>query len=125
VSDTEHRVLPASAHASSVALRQLSRAVEAKHQCHTYTATTAVAHIRKHCLPDRWRLLQRVAVDGILTTPIRLRRHRPLCARHAELVLVMVLCPWLLNALQFWILDTVLMDTLHDATGYKRIDDDS
>ena len=41
-----------------------------------------------------------------------------------ELSIVMILAPWLLNSLQFWVLDNVVMHKQHaDPAGYKRIND--
>ncbi|KAG5188483.1 vacuolar membrane protein-domain-containing protein [Tribonema minus] len=40
-----------------------------------------------------------------------------------ELLIVMILCPWCLNSVQFWILDSVVMFKVSDANAYKQIED--
>lgn len=47
-------------------------------------------------------------------------RHHP----ELELTIVMIVCPFLLNSFQYWLLDTVVMHKT-DSTSYKRIDDNN
>jgi hypothetical protein len=40
---------------------------------------------------------------------------------NAELVIVMLVCPWILNSLQYWIMDNILMHREEDDKSYQRL----
>ena len=46
----------------------------------------------------------------------------PLQSRpHVELIVVMLLCPWLLTMVQFWLFDSILMADSGDGESHRRV----